>query len=445
MALEKEVNAKHERKISGEEWCEILRRTLRPTNNLTDYEFTLLPPMYARFADFFKRRRKWKGFKMFDFSVSDFDEADDIIELEVYREVMASYDEEFAEIDLLESVADRLTSISVSDRNEIEELRRVSDAVKQIDEEIALRKRITRHIMSLRSLKSHPISINYDLILRIIKRHFDSYDESIKELRERKQKTVESIFWIFDKRISFNAREATQILNKIKQIREKAKKSFQKATRKLININRLLKNPIKEKAKQFKQQIANLLKEKNVEVTSLLTKYHNWEKQLTIFVSEPELEAYVEEIKQAIIKVSQRQSAHRINKWWKKIFAKRKKSSSQQQEPPHTEEQPNSQEIPRTESQDEPPKEQPKNKTVMIVSRYQFMIRHLQRVGVKINDTIRISLTILFRRKKEIRNLFNRILHQQDQQAIQLLKDEKCLKQLLRGEIKLEAKVEMGR
>jgi len=73
------------------------------------------------------------------------------------------------------------------------------------------------------------------------------------------------------------------------------------------------------------------------------------------------------------------------------------------------------------------------------------MIRHLQRVGVKINDTIRISLTILFRRKKEIRNLFNRILHQQDQQAIQLLKDEKCLKQLLRGEIKLEAKVEMGR
>jgi len=131
---------------------------------------------------------------MFDFSVSDFDEADDIIELEVYREVMASYDEEFAEIDLLESVADRLTSISVSDRNEIEELRRVSDAVKQIDEEIALRKRITRHIMSLRSLKSHPISINYDLILRIIKRHFDSYDESIKELRERKQKTIESIF-----------------------------------------------------------------------------------------------------------------------------------------------------------------------------------------------------------------------------------------------------------
>jgi len=68
---------------------------------------------------------------MFDFSVSDFDEADDIIEEEVYREVMASYDEEFAEVDLLESVADRLTSISVSDRNEIEELRRANDAVKQ--------------------------------------------------------------------------------------------------------------------------------------------------------------------------------------------------------------------------------------------------------------------------------------------------------------------------
>ena len=114
---------------------------------------------------------------MFDFSVSDFDEADDIIELEVYREVMASYDEEFAEIDLLESVADRLTSISVSDRNEIEELRRANDAVKQIDEEIVLRKKITRYIMGL---KGYPIPEDYpDQLNHVVKNHKYTLADSI--------------------------------------------------------------------------------------------------------------------------------------------------------------------------------------------------------------------------------------------------------------------------
>lgn len=74
-----------------------------------------------------------------------------------------------------------------------------------------------------------------------------------------------------------------------------------------------------------------------------------------------------------------------------------------------------------------PKTEQP----TMLVSRYQFFILKLEKLGVKINNVIKMSLTNShWRKNKKVRKIYQQVL-EQDQQATQQIQNEEYLAQIL--------------
>jgi hypothetical protein len=467
IVLEKEVN-EGKRKVTGIEWADILGKATREGNKLTPEEHTLLPRFFSSL------RIHLLGKNISERSLSfNFKDADEIIEPPVYREVLTYYEEELTKIVKIEKDWDQISWDKMKSIEfglnvfYLEKLEKISIIFEEIDREMQFRETVEYWIMRIDYTNQFheyfPPELRAELVKQFDLVHKQSDIDVMKTLgfgfKGIDRKKIRNELKKFSKELLFETKKIS--FDEVSKIFEK---KISVIIKKLINY--LEKNKFKKTAQTISQAFKNYkkrteltriaeifkkyfqeLKQKREKAHSLLKKHiKNWKakkeqqrQQSEYSQKHWQKQHQFEKEQNQNYEKAWKQESDRLTKWEEE--KERNRRNQHYREYLQTEQQAETAYdqawIAEVERLARLEKERSQRPTIT-VSRYTFIIAKLEKLGVKITNPIRISLMRPFYQRKEISQLHQRILRN-DQVAIQQLKNEEYLTKLLKNKVKYEA------